>query len=180
MALTRARCVAGPAPLCRRVAGAIQRAMTSPAEPDAIRADAVAMRVRTLRELPARGAWDVKLRPGGQVEVEYIVQVLLLLHPKARPATTTRVAIARLHRIGALDAAEADLLTEADRLWRTVQGMLRIAVGPRAPDVLPPAAMEAVLLAAAPGCDAAAFRARLDDVAAQVRAVFNHRLGAIE
>jgi [glutamine synthetase] adenylyltransferase / [glutamine synthetase]-adenylyl-L-tyrosine phosphorylase len=180
MALTRARCVTGPAPLSRRVAAAIQGAMTSQADPDTIRADAVAMRMRMLRDLPPHGPWDVKLRPGGQVEVEYIVQVLLLLHPRGRPATTTRVAIARLHRIGALDAAEAELLTEADRLWRTVQGMLRITVGPRAPDTLPAAAMEVLLLAAAPGCDAAAFRARLDDVAAQVRAVFNHRLGAIQ
>ena len=180
MALTRARCVTGPAPLCRRVTAAIQRAMTPHAPPAEVCADAVAMRQRTLRELPPQGPWDVKLRPGGQVEVEYIAQVLLLLHPKARPAPTTRVAIARLHQLGALDAAEATLLTEADRLWRTVQGMLRITVGPRAPDVLPAAAMEALLLAAAPDCDAPAFRARLDDIAARVRAVFNHRLGAIE
>jgi hypothetical protein len=60
---------------------------------------------------------------------------------------------------------------------------LRITVGPRAPDVLPAAALEALLLAAAPGssqvCDIATFRARLDAVAARVRAIFEQRLGAI-
>jgi glutamate-ammonia-ligase adenylyltransferase len=179
MALTRARCVAGPPALQRRVKAAIGRAMSVRTDPDTIRADAVAMRTRTLRDHPPLGPWDVKLRPGGQMEVEYIVQVLLLLTPAARPATTTRRAIARLHRAGALDAPTAALLTEADRLWRTVQGMLRITVGPRAPDTLPAPALEALLDAAAPGCDAEAFRARLDSVAAQIRAVFNQRLGVI-
>jgi glutamate-ammonia-ligase adenylyltransferase len=179
MALTRARCVTGPEALQRRVKAAISQAMGVHNDPDAIRADAVSMRSRTLREHPPQGKWDVKLRPGGQMEVEYVVQVLLLLTPAARPATTTRKAIARLHRAGALDATEAALLTEADRLWRTIPGMLRITVGPRAPDVLPAAALEALLAAAAPGCDDAAFRARLESVAARVRAVFNQHLGVI-
>ena len=179
MALTRARCVTGPPALLRRVRTAIGQAMGADTNAPKICADAVAMRIRTLRDHPPQGKWDVKLRPGGQMEVEYIVQVLLLLTPKARPATTTRLAVARLHRAGALDAAESALLIEADRLWRTVQGMLRITVGPRAPNPLPEAALEALLHAAAPGCDEAAFRARLDSVAAQVRAVFNQRLGVI-
>ena len=178
MALTRARVVAGPPALRRRVSAAIGRAMANKAEPERIRADAVAMRARTLRDHKPQGMWDVKLRPGGQMEVEYVAQALLLLHPKARPATATRVAVARLARVGALDAGEAALLIEADRLWRTVQGMLRIILGPRVPAALPDAALQA-LLQAFPGCDAAAFRARLDDVAAQVRAVFTQRLGEV-
>ena len=35
-----------------------------------IRADAASMRARMLRDLPPDGAWDVKLRAGGQIEVE--------------------------------------------------------------------------------------------------------------
>ena len=35
-----------------------------------------------LRELPPDGPWDVKLRPGGQIEVEFIAQVLQLLHAR--------------------------------------------------------------------------------------------------
>ncbi|MGI4952600.1 MAG: bifunctional [glutamine synthetase] adenylyltransferase/[glutamine synthetase]-adenylyl-L-tyrosine phosphorylase, partial [Janthinobacterium lividum] len=179
MALTRARCVAGPLALRRRVATEIAQAMATRSDRDTVRADAVAMRTRTLRDHPPHGPWDVKLRPGGQMEVEYVVQVLLLLNKAARPATTTRIAIARLHEAGALDAIEAALLTEADRLWRTIQGMLRITLGARVPEVVPGTALEALLQAAAPGCDAESFRARLDCVAARVRAVFNQRLGVI-
>ena len=171
MALTRARCVAGPLPLR-------QRASDRRRHPAATRTDALAMRARTLRDHPPHGLWDVKLRPGGQLDVEYVVQVLLLLTAAARPASTTRVAIARLLRAGALAADDAATLTAADRLWRTVQGMLRITVGPRAPDRLPTAALEALVLAAGLGCDAAGFRARLDAMAVQVRAVYDQRLGA--
>jgi len=179
MALTRARVVTGPPALCRRVSAAIRRAMLTHAAPAALRADAAAMRARMLRDLPPRGPWDVKLRPGGQIEVEFIVQVLLLLHPQIRSVQTVREALARLHRAGALDAADTVLLTGADRLWRTVQGMLRITVGPRPPDTLPAPALDALLLAAGGGCDAAAFRARLDDMAARVRAAFNRHVGVV-
>ncbi len=47
-----------------------------------IRADAAAMRARMLRDLPPEGPWDVKLRAGGQIEVEFIAQVLQLIHAR--------------------------------------------------------------------------------------------------
>ncbi len=71
------------------------------------------------------------------------------------------------------------MLTDADHLWRTVQSLLRITVGSKAPAALPPQALD-VLLRAGGGCDEADFRARLDSMAARVRAVFEHRVGVIE
>ncbi len=178
MALTRARVVTGPAPLCQRLERAIEAAMATSAAPATVRADAAAMRTRMLRDLPPHGHWDVKLRPGGQVEVEFVTQVLLLLTPAARPAQTVRLALAGLQAAAALDDADADVLRRADHLWRTVQGLLRITVGRNAPNELPAAAMDA-LLGATGDCDAAQFRARLDKTAAAVRAVFNRHVGAI-
>ena len=177
MALTRARVVAGPPALCRTLEHAIAAALDS-AERATVRADAAAMRTRMLRDLPARGPWDVKLMPGGQVEVEFIVQTALLLTPAARPAPTIRDAITRLEAAGALSAAETATLREADRLWRTVQGLLRIAVGPRPPETLPATAAD-VLHQATGDVDADAFRARVQDMGARVRALFNARVGAI-
>ncbi len=107
------------------------------------------------------------------------MQVLLLLHPAVRSSPTIRIALARLHRANVLEAEETALLTEADRLWRTVQGMLRITVGPKPPDSLPLPALDALQRAAGDGWDTAAFRARLDDMAARVRTVFNHYVGVV-
>ncbi len=87
---------------------------------------------RLLRELPPTGPWDVKLRPGGGIEVEFIAQTLLLVTRRARPAARARaVALAHL----AADRrrcrrSKRTVLIRADRLWRTVQSMLRILVGP--------------------------------------------------
>ena len=178
MALTRARVVTGPPALCRAINAALVSAMDA-ADPAKVRPDATAMRVRMLQDLPAHGPWDAKLMPGGQVEVEFVVQTALLLVPAARPAQTIRVAIQHLATAGALPAGDAAILIEADRLWRTIQGVLRITVGARPPAKLPEPALES-LLGATGDCDAAEFHGRVNRVAAQVRAVFNIRVGLID
>lgn len=179
MALTRARVVAGPPALRKRIEAAIRHALTRPGDPEAIRADAAAMRARMLRDLPAQGPWDVKLRPGGQIEVEFISQVLQLLHAPRDPSVlspTTRVALARLARIGALLEADAEALIAADRLWRTIQGMLRLTVGQPKGEELPLPGTEALLRAAALP-DLATLRATCEATAEAVRALFVTHIG---
>jgi glutamate-ammonia-ligase adenylyltransferase len=187
MALTRARVVAGPAALRRRVAAEIGAAIATAGEPDRLRADAAAMRARMLRDLPPDGPWDVKLRAGGQVEVEFIAQVLQLIHARHDPGVcspTTRIALARLRAAGHLLPADADLLIRADHVWRTVQGMLRITIGRTAPADLPEATARPLLRAAAeagvPAVDLPTLRASLDALAADVRAAFVRHVGEIK
>ena len=186
MALTRARVVAGPPALKARVEAAITAALASAGDAANIKADAAAMRGRMLRELPPDGPWDVKLRPGGQIEVEFIAQALQLIHAPARPDVchpTLRTALRRLADAGLLPQADAELLIHADHVCRTVQGMLRIVVGRRVGDTLADAAARPLLAAtAAAGLDAvdvASLRANLDTLAHQVRAVFVRHIGEI-
>ncbi len=187
MALTRARVVAGPASLRRQIEAAIGEAIIAAGDPDRIRSDAAAMRTRMLRDLPPDGPWDVKLRAGGQVEVEFIAQVLQLIHARHDPGVcspTTRIALARLREAGYLPRADAALLIRADRVWRTAQGMLRITIGRTAPAELPEATARPLLRAAAaagaPAVDLPALRASLDDLAADVRAAFVRHVGEIK
>jgi [glutamine synthetase] adenylyltransferase / [glutamine synthetase]-adenylyl-L-tyrosine phosphorylase len=188
MALTRARVVAGPPALRRRIETAIAEALAAIADPARIRADAAAMRARMLRELPQDGPWDVKPRPGGQIEVEFIAQVLQLLHAREAPeicSPTTRVALTRLAKAGFLPAKDAALLVRADHVWRTVQGMLRITVGRGAHHELPDASAHALLRAVATALDQtgpvdlAWLRVTLDDLARQVRAAFTRYIGEL-
>lgn len=186
LALTRARVVAGRPAHARPVQAAITEAITATGDPVRIRADAAAMRARMVRDLPPDGPWDVKLRAGGLVEVEFIAQVLQLVHARERPdvlRTTTRLALAHLAKAGLLPADDAALLVRADRIWRTVQGMLRITVGRGAKDLLPEASARPLLRAAAqagaPAADLAALRASLDELAEQVRAAFVRHVGEI-
>jgi glutamate-ammonia-ligase adenylyltransferase len=126
-----------------------------------------------LRDLPATGPWDVKLRPGGLVEVEFVAQALQLVHGFQEPMT--RRALALLAGRGALTHADARALIEADHLWRTVQSILRLTVGP-APAALPPAAAEP-LLRATGAVDLASLIARMEETARLVRDTFVRLLG---
>ena len=180
MALTRARVLAGPAALRDRVRQAISSAIAGDAS--TVRTDAAAMRVRMLRELPPDGPWDVKPRPGGQIEVEFIAQVLQLLHAGAMPevlSPTTREALRRLHAAGVLPEADAALLIRADHAWRTVQGMLRITVGRDAGDTLAEASARP-LLRAMGSADLPLLRRDLDALAGEVRAAFTRYVGDVE
>jgi [glutamine synthetase] adenylyltransferase / [glutamine synthetase]-adenylyl-L-tyrosine phosphorylase len=188
MALTRARVLAGPPALRARIEDSIAQALAAAGEPDQIRADAASMRARMARDLPPDGPWDVKLRAGGQIEVEFIAQALQLIHARETPglcSPTTRIALARLRQAGALPADDVALLTRADHVWRTVQGMLRITVGRGAPDDLPDASARALLRAVAGALqgecpvDLPGLRATLDDLARKVRAMFVRHVGEI-
>jgi glutamate-ammonia-ligase adenylyltransferase len=188
MALTRARVVAGPPALRARIETAIAEALAAAGEPARILSDAAAMRSRMLRDLPAEGPWDVKLRAGGQIEVEFVAQALQLVHAPNAPALcspTTRIALDRLGRAGKLPQVDTRLLIRADHVWRTVQGMLRITVGRGAHEELPEASARPLLRAvggllgpAAP-VDLAGLRVTLDALAQQVRAAFVRHIGEI-
>ncbi len=172
MALTRARVVAGSPAIVRRV----QRAIAAAVQPrPETQADAAAMRARLLRELPAAGPWDVKMRAGGGIEVEFIAQTLQLLHGMVPGGQSTRVALAGLGARGVLP--EADALIAADRLWRTIQSMVRITVG-RGATALPGPALEA-LLRVAGVLDEAALHATIATRASEVRAAFNQHVGQL-
>lgn len=182
MALTRARVIAGPPKLRARVGSAIQVAIAGAGEAARIRADAAAMRTRLLRDLPPGGPWDVKLRVGGQIEVEFVAQVLQLVHAeRVRCSPTTREALARLRDEGVLLPADAELLIHADRVWRTVQGLLRITYGRAPAATLSKAAaatmLRAVTAAGVPAVDLAGLHATLASLAEQVHAMFVRTVG---
>lgn len=185
MALTRARVVAGPAALRARIGAALKEALAHAGEAQTIRADATAMRARLARDLPQAGPWDVKHRPGGLMEVEFIAQVLQLCHAAARPdvlSPNTCTALARLREAGLLATDDADALIRADRVWRTVQGMLRLTIGRNAGPVLPApayAALDRALRPLLPGMalDPAGLPATLDALGRDVRRLFLRHVG---
>jgi glutamate-ammonia-ligase adenylyltransferase len=179
MALTRARVVAGPPALRARVKAVIRQALCRPRDAGQVRADAASMRARMLKELKPHGPWDVKHRSGGMVDVEFIAQVLQLIHagaPGFHPNQAGKVALRRLAAAGLMRHEDAALLIRADLLWRTIQGVLRLTVGQTDKEVLPPASAEPLLKAAAKAGfgaeDSADLLRRADEVSQQVRCLF--------
>jgi glutamate-ammonia-ligase adenylyltransferase len=184
MALTRARVVTGPPELSARITEAIGQAIRRGDDPATIRADAATMRARMGRDHPAYGVWDVKLRPGGQVDVEFIAQVLQLIHAPADPALcsqTTAVALTRLREAGYLPPEDTAILLQANLVWRTIQEILRLTVGRVTTAELPaaPACLlrEAVARAGVPSVDMPDLLRKLEAIARQVRAIFVRHVG---
>ena len=191
MALTRARVVAGPEAFRERLQAEIRAALQAAGEPAKVRANAAAMRTRMLRELPGGGGApslaDAKLRRGGLVEVEFVAQVLQLVNAGADVLdSNTCAALDRLAAAGVLPQAEAAMLARADRAWRSLQGMLRLTIGPGGAheDALAPASVEALLHAmrgvGVAAVDLAGLRRSLDAVADEVRAAFVRHVGKVE
>jgi glutamate-ammonia-ligase adenylyltransferase len=186
MALTRARVVAGPPAMRARVRQAIADAIRRAQEPARIRENATTMRSRMARDLRPHGPWDVKLRPGGLIDIEFIAQVLQLVHVHDsgfQTSQTTRIALQRLSARGILSKRDADLLIQAERLWRAIQGMLRMTVGRLEADALPPASAAPLLRAAAaagvPAVDTTDLLHRSNALAQQVRTIFQQHVGKI-
>ncbi|GAB0119604.1 bifunctional [glutamine synthetase] adenylyltransferase/[glutamine synthetase]-adenylyl-L-tyrosine phosphorylase [Acidisoma sp. 7E03] len=179
MALTRARVVTGSADFLPVVEAALHEALGPRRGPEALRADALDMRRRILRELPPQGPWDVKLMPGGTMEVEFTAQILQLVHLSERPElrdTTTAQALRNLAFGGFITEEEAAALIAADHLWRTIQSMLRLTVGATKKTELPEASAR-LLLAATGDADLPGLRARMEHTAALVRASFIRHIG---
>jgi glutamate-ammonia-ligase adenylyltransferase len=141
MALTRARPVTGSPGLASRVEAAIRNVLTGPRDAGTTLAEVRAMRGRIARDKRDGGPWDVKLAPGGLLDVEFIAQALQLVHAHAHPEildTNTETALAKAAAAGLLAPADAELLLGACRLYQAVTQILRLAWdGPFAPAAAP-------------------------------------------
>ncbi len=161
MALTRARPVAGASGLCRRISEIIAAVLRSPRGPEKLVIDVAAMRRRVAEENARPSPWDLRNRPGGLIDLEFIVQYLLLRHVASSPqilCRRTAEAIAALGDAGLLPPGVQHELGEAAALFRNVQAVLTL-LGDGSPSTLVLAEPDAAALAA---CVGAVDFARLD------------------
>jgi glutamate-ammonia-ligase adenylyltransferase len=173
MALTRAR-VLGEGCLAGRVGAAIATAVTRPRDPAGLLHDVADMRRRIDKEFGTDNPWVLKYARGGLIDIEFIAQYLQLRHAHDHPqvvSANTATALANLAAAGLLDAAMAAELVGTLRLWRRVQGFLRLTVSEALDAAHVPADLLAGLSRAAfpdepPAVDFATLDARIRAVAA--------------
>jgi glutamate-ammonia-ligase adenylyltransferase len=121
MALCRARPVFGSPEARQRVAGIIREILTLKRNPVTVVEDAVKMRAEMERHKPPKSALDVKLGPGGLVDLEFAVHVLQL---------TRGVALDPRVEVAVSELAGGDLIPanviEAQRLLTRMLVMMRL------------------------------------------------------
>lgn len=177
LALTRVRIAAGDDALGGRVMAAVADVVAHPRNPEAILADAASMRARMDKERPGRGLWDLKLQPGGLVDIEFIAQALSL---GGAAHANTGAALEALVAAGRLSAADGALLHSAWTLYSDLQQVLRVCVA----DMFDPAGasdrLKALLARTGQAGDFAALETRLQQTAASVRDVFVRTVGGTD
>ena len=180
MALTRARVVAGPDSFSTRVDASIRAVLARPCAKMRVREDVVAMRQLLEKEKKATGVWSIKYVPGGQVDIEFITQYLLLIHGAEHGpdhSTSTALALRRLADEGLLEPGAARELIDAALLYQSVTQISRLAVDDDFDPAKAPRALRDLLARTTEDQDIQAVEARLARTQARVRAIFRAIVG---
>ncbi len=177
LALTRLRPVAGDATLGARAEAVRDAALARPRDAAKIRADVADMRALMARERPGAGLWDMKLAPGGFVDIEFVAQTLQLLSGKALSANTG-AAIAALVEEGALSQEQGGALTQAWLLLSAMQQALRVSVADGFEPAQASQSLRAHLVKTGVAASFVALETSLEQKKRAARAVFDEVIGA--
>jgi glutamate-ammonia-ligase adenylyltransferase len=181
LALTRARVVwASDDAFAEAATGAIEAALRRPRKPKALARDVREMRALMAREKPPSGFWDLKLAPGGLVDIEFAAQYLQLA--RAAEGGPLRVhtadALAAMAEAGLAEPAPLDALIEAWRLQQDLSQLMKLAVTDAADPDSEPKGFQAALARAGHAKSFAALRARLIRVRAAATAAYDRLVPA--
>jgi glutamate-ammonia-ligase adenylyltransferase len=155
MALTRARVIAGAAPLKSQIDAALRRILARPRESEKLRTDILDMRQRIAQQYRGDDPWDLKYFRGGQVDIDFAAQYLQLRYAAAHPGILQRspaAALSEARKAGLVPAVAADDMIAASQFWSRLQQMIRLLVGGRIDEAKLPAPTK-LHLAQIAGCD---------------------------
>lgn len=180
MALTRARVISCIGDIELDILGAIQDSLTAPRETAATLQDICEMRALMLKEQKSTALWDLKRKPGGLVDIEFIAQALQLVHAPVNPLllhTNTGAFLAAARTANILSSEDAKTLIDGWELYSRLTQLLRLCVdGPYDPKSAAPGLSHLVAGAAAMP-DIGSTEASLVDTAASVMALFKKNIG---
>jgi [glutamine synthetase] adenylyltransferase / [glutamine synthetase]-adenylyl-L-tyrosine phosphorylase len=152
MALSRARLVCGDASLTAEAEAIMAEVLGLDRDPAKIAADVVEMRALIEEEKPPRDLWDLKLVPGGLIDIEFIAQFLALVAPiRGRVVRTNGLSTAdALKAFGDLiDANDRDVCLQALKLYTDLSQVIRLCIdGPFDPANVPAGLIDRVVRAA--------------------------------
>jgi [glutamine synthetase] adenylyltransferase / [glutamine synthetase]-adenylyl-L-tyrosine phosphorylase len=154
---------------------ALRAVLTVARDSDRLLLDVAAMRARIERSFGTKNIWEGKRVRGGLVDLEFIAQYFELLNAHGRPevlSANTTDAYERLKQAGVLAPKTADELIVAVRLWRRVQGILRLASEREFDEAKAPDGLRRTIARAADAVDFDALKVRLLATAALVKRRF--------
>ena len=175
LALTRARIVwATSEAFAREATAAIEAALGRPRDRAQTARDVRDMRQLLEDERPPKGDWDLKLSPGGLVDIEFAAQFLQIAHAaEGGPlAPNTAAALVALGEAGLVAAEPLAALQDAWRLQQDLTQLMKVALGDDPDPAGEPRAFQALLARAGEAKTFKALRTRLEAVQAAARAAY--------
>ncbi len=152
LALTRARVVWASSPAFFAAStDTIVAALRRPRERRRTSRDVLDMRTLMARERPPRSRWDLKLTPGGLVDIEFAAQALQIAHAAQGGPLYTSTSTALDALMGA-ELADPEALSDLRRalaLQSSLQQLLKLALPDATDPCLEPLGFRALLAAAA-------------------------------
>lgn len=180
MALTRLRPVAGDPGLMSEVEGIAKAAVAAKSDDAALQDDILDMRRRLFRERPPKSPWDLKMTPGGLVDIEFVIQHEILRTAAANPGVVLASSAAALDALlgaGRLEPAEASALSEGLSFISQLQQALRVALPGEFDPEGASAGMKAWLAGIMGFQDFSSLEKRLFEICHDVAAIREARLG---
>ncbi len=175
LAMTRARVVWSSSPAFGQEASiAIEAALRRPRDAAATAGEVRAMRALMAAERPPAGFWDMKLSPGGLVDIEFCAQYLQLIfaHDNGPLRQNSGEALDALGE-GPLKAnSHLAALRDAWRLQRSLSQLLSVALADDADPTDEPRALRALLTRSAEARDFAHLKALLSRARSAAQAAF--------
>jgi glutamate-ammonia-ligase adenylyltransferase len=138
------------------------------------------MRRLMLKEQGAGGAWDIKRARGGLVELEFVAQILQLIHAHRHPDildSNTLAALEKLAAAAVLPAGDSAVLRRACLLYQRLTQVLRLCVSTVYAPATATAGLNRIVASAAGSPDIATAEALLADTEAQVAEIFDRLVG---
>jgi [glutamine synthetase] adenylyltransferase / [glutamine synthetase]-adenylyl-L-tyrosine phosphorylase len=129
LALTRARPLAGPAPLRERLNEEIREVLTMPRDRSKSASDVREMRAMVHAEKGTSGVWQTKTHKGGLIDAEFIAQFLQIVHAAGEPgilSQNTARALRNMMQAGVLRRDRGTALLEAAELYQNAAQILRL------------------------------------------------------
>lgn len=174
MALARARAIGGDAALCFEVEVEVAKLLALPRDAAKVRAEATEMRALIEKEKSPRDLWDIKLIPGGLIDLEFIAQVAVITGQVEAGNRVTATGEILSHLTP--DFADADVrqeLCEAYQLYLALTQMTRLCLtGAFERDDVPPGLSD-LLLAVTDLPDFGVLEAHLKETSQKVRKDFD-------
>jgi glutamate-ammonia-ligase adenylyltransferase len=176
LALTRARVVwASSEAFSADAAAAIETALRRRRDRPATAAAVREMRELLERERPPKGPWDLKLSPGGLVDIEFAAQFLQLVHAAdGGPLhANTAEALAAFRDRGLAPAKPLADLEQAWRLQQDLTQLLKVALDEDPDPANEPKAFRALLARAGGARDFRSLRAKLQTARVAARKAYD-------